>query len=78
MVTANKFAKGVLFNIFLKLLSMLNMYQCLFVISFIFDSTGLYVNENDILSLRLGFECFKSNDLSRWPTLSTYLTVDSL
>ena len=25
---------------------MLNMCQCLFIISFIFGSTGLYVNEN--------------------------------
>ena len=68
-----------LLHISLKLLSMSNMCQCLFIISFIFGSTGLHVNENGIVSLRLGLQCFKSNDLSRWPTLSIYfLTVDSL
>ena len=59
-----------LLNISLKLLSMLNMCQCLFIISFIFDSIELYVNENSIESLRLSLQCFKSNDLSRWLTLS--------
>ena len=48
-----------LLTISLKLLSMLNMRQCLFVISFIFGSTWLYVNENDIVSLLLGLQCFK-------------------
>ena len=68
-----------LLNISLKLLLMLNMCQCLFIISFIFGSTGLYVNENGTVSLRLGLEYFKSNDLSRWSNLSTgFLTVDSL
>ena len=68
-----------LLNISLKLLSMLNMYQCLFVISFIFGSTGLYVIENGTESLRLGLQCFKSKDLSRWSTVSIcFLTVDSL
>ena len=43
---------------------MLNVCQCLFIISFIFGSTGLYVTENGIESLRLGLQCFKSNDLS--------------
>ena len=60
------------FNISLALLSMLNMCQCLFIISFIFGSTGLYVNENGIVSLRLGLQCFKSNGLSRWSTLSIF------
>ena len=48
-----------LLSISLKLLPMLNMRQCLFVISFIFGSTWLYVNENGIVSLRLGLQCFK-------------------
>ena len=39
-----------LLNISLKLLSMLNMCQCLFIISFILGSTGLYVTENGIES----------------------------
>ena len=66
-----------LLNISLKLPLMLNMCQCLFIISFIFGSTGLYVNENGIVSLRLGLGYFKSNDLSRWSNLSTgFLTVD--
>ena len=68
-----------LLNISLKLLSMLNMCQCLFIIFFIFGSTESYVNENDIVSLRLGSQSFKSNDLSRLSTLSIcFLTVDSL
>ena len=68
-----------LLNISLKVLSMLNMCQCLFIISFIFGSAGLHVNENGIVSLRLGLQCFKSNDLSRWSTLSIcFLTVNSL
>ena len=68
-----------LLNISLKLLSMCNIFQCLFIISFIFGSTGLYVNGNDIVSLCLCLECFKSNDLSSWSTLSTcFLIVDSL
>ena len=58
---------------------MLNMCQSLFIISFIFSITGLYVTETGIESLRLKLQCFKSNDLSRWPTLSIcFLTVDSL
>ena len=66
-----------LFNISLKVMSMLKMCQCLFIVSFIFDRTGLYVNENGIVSLDLGLQCFKSNDLSRWSTLSIcFLTVD--
>ena len=60
-------------------MSMLNMLQCLFIISLIFGSTGFYVNKNGIESVRLGLQCFKSNDLSRWSTLSTcFLSVDSL
>ena len=58
-----------LLNISLKLLSMLNMGHCLFIIFSMFGSTGLYVTENGIESLRLGLQCFKSNDLSRWSTL---------
>ena len=54
-----------LLNISLKVQSMLNMCQCLFIISFIFGSTGLDVNENGVVSLCLGLQCFKSNDLSR-------------
>ena len=65
-------------NISFKLLSMLNMCQCLFIIFFIFGSTGLYVNENGIVYLCLRLQCFKSNDLSRWSALSIFLTVDSL
>ena len=34
-----------LFNISLKLLSMLNKCQCLFIVSVIFGNTGLYVNK---------------------------------
>ena len=69
----------ILLNILLKQLLMLNMCRCLFIIFFIFGSTGLHVNENGIVSLRLGLGCFKSIDLSRWSTLSTcFLTVDSL
>ena len=68
-----------LLNISLKLLSMFNMCQCLFIISFMFRSNELYVTENRIESLRLGLQFFKSNDLSRWSTLSIcFLTVDSL
>ena len=68
-----------LLNISLKLLSMLHMCQCLFIISFIFGSNELYVTENRIESLRLGLQFFRSNDLSRWSTLSIcFLTVDSL
>ena len=66
-----------LLNISLKLLSMLNMG--FLIISFIFGSTGLYVTENGIESLRLGLQCFKSNDLPRWSTLAIcFLTVGSL
>ena len=55
------------------------MCQSLFIISFIFSITGLYVTETGIESLRLKLQCFKSNDLSRWQTLSIcFLTVDSL
>ena len=55
------------------------MCQCLFIVSFMFGSTELYVAENGIESLRLGLQVFKSNDLSRWSTLSIcFLTVDSL
>ena len=32
---------------------------------FIFDSTGLFVNENGIVFLPLTLQCFKSNDPSR-------------
>ena len=68
-----------LLKISLKLLSMLIMCQCLFIISFIFCCTGFYVNENGIVSWRLGLGCFKSNNLSRCSVLSTcLLTVDSL
>ena len=49
------------------------MCQCLFIISFMFGSTELYVTENGIESLRLGLQFFKSNDLSRWSTLSISL-----
>ena len=67
-----------LLNISLKLLSMFNMCQCLFIISFMFGSTELYVTENGIESLRLSLQFFKSNDLSRWSTLSIcFQTVDS-
>ena len=34
-----------LFNISLKLMSMLNKCQCLFIVSFIFGNTRLYVNK---------------------------------
>ena len=44
---------------------MLNMSLCFLLISFIFDRTGLYVNENGIVSLPLGLHCLKSNNLSR-------------
>ena len=54
-----------LLNISLKLLSMFNMRQCLFFISFMFGSTEFYVTENGIESLRLGLPFFESNDLSR-------------
>ena len=51
-------------------------YVPVFIISFIFGSTELYVTENGIESLRLGLQFFKSNDLSRWSTLSIrFLTV---
>ena len=66
-------------NVSLKLLLILNMCQCLFIISFIFGSTGLFVKKNDIDPLSFGLQCFKSNDLFRWSTLSTrFLTRDSL
>ena len=48
-----------LLNISLKLLSMFNMCQCLFIISFMFGSTGLYVTENAIESLRLNLQFLK-------------------
>ena len=68
-----------LLNISLKLLSIFNMCQCLFIIFFMSGSTELYVTKNGIESLRLGLRCFKSNDLSRWSTLSVcFSTVDSL
>ena len=68
-----------LLNISLKLLSMFNMCQCLFIISFMFGSTELYFTENGIESLRFGLQFFKSNDLSRWSILSIcFLTKDSL
>ena len=51
-----------LLNISLKLLSMFNMCQGLLIISLMFGSTELYVTENGIEFLRLGFQCFKSND----------------
>ena len=66
-----------LVSISLKVLLMLNVCQCLFIISFIFGSTGLYVNRNGIVSLRLALQCFRRNDLSRWLTLSIcFFTVD--
>ena len=40
-------------DIYLKLLSMFNMCQCLFIIFFMFDSTELYLNENCIESFCL-------------------------
>ena len=65
--------------LFLKLLSMFNMCQYLFINSFMFGRTGLYVTENGIESLGFGSQCLKSNDLSRWSTLSIcFLTIDSL
>ena len=68
-----------LLNISLKLLSMFNMFQCFFIISFMLGSIKFYVTENGIESLRLGLQCFKSNDLSCWSTLSIcFLTTDSL
>ena len=52
------------------------MCQCLFIISFMFGSTELYVTENGIESLRLGLQFFGSNDLSTWSVLSIcFLTV---
>ena len=48
-----------LLNISLKLLSMFNMCQCLFIISFMFGSTELYVTENGIESLRLSLQLIK-------------------
>ena len=66
-----------LLNISLKLLSMLNMCQYLFIVSFIFGSTGLYVTENCIEFLRLGLQCFKSNDLSRSSTLAICSLTDN-
>ena len=68
-----------LLNIYLKLLLMLSMCHCLIIISFMFCSTGLYVTGKVIESLRLGLQCFKSHDQSRWSTLwICFLTVDSL
>ena len=65
-----------LLSLSLKLLSMFNMCQCLFTISFMFGSTELYVTENGIESLRLGLQFFGSNDLSTWSVLSIcFLTV---
>ena len=49
----------ILLNVSLTPLLMFNMCQCLFIISFIFGSTGLYVNENGIESLRLDLKCLK-------------------
>ena len=68
-----------LLNISLKLLSVFSTCQCLFNIFFTFGSTGLCVTKNGTEPLRLGLQCFKSNDLSRWSTPSIYFfTVDSL
>ena len=68
-----------LLNISIKLLSLFNICQCLFIISFIFESTELYVTENCIESLRLGLQLFKCNDLYKLSTPSIcFLTVDSL
>ena len=65
-----------LLSLSLKLLSMFNICQCLFTISFMFGSTELYVTENGIESLRLGLQFFGSNDLSTWSVLSIcFLTV---
>ena len=47
-----------LLSLSLKLLSMFNICQCLFTISFMFGSTELYVTENGIESLRLGLQFF--------------------
>ena len=57
-----------LLNIYLKMPLMFNIYQYLFIISFTFFCTGLHINNNSIVSLGLGLEYFKSNDLSRWST----------
>ena len=35
-----------------------------FIIPFIFGNTGFYVNENGLVSLHLGLQFFKSNELS--------------
>ena len=45
-----------LLNTSLKLLLMLNICQCLFIISFIFGSTGVYIARNGIESLSLGLK----------------------
>ena len=44
---------------------MFNSGKHIYIYIYIFDSTGLHVNENGIVSLPLGLHCFKSNDLSR-------------
>ena len=66
-----------LLNTSLKLLSRFNICLSLFIILIMFSSTELYVAKNGIETLRFGLHFFKSNDLSRWPTLSIcFLTVD--
>ena len=54
-------------------------YVPVFIISFMFGSTELYITKNGIESSRLGLQCFESKDLSRRSTLSIcFLMVDSL
>ena len=68
----------ILLNVSLKPMWMLNMCQCLFIISFIFGNAVLYVTESGIESLHFGSQYFKSNDLSRCSTLSIcFLKFDS-
>ena len=47
-----------LLNISLKLLTILSICQRFKIIYFIFGSTGLYVNENDIVVFTFGFTMF--------------------
>ena len=66
LVFLRKAIMGCIFlNAFRKLLFMLSVCHCMYIIFFIFGSAGLYVTENGIESLRLDLHCFKSNDLSR-------------
>ena len=69
----------ILLNVSLKLLFMLNVCRCFFVIFLIFGSNRLCVTQNGIEPLRLGLQCFKSNDPSSRSALSIcFHTVDSL